>query len=61
MKHEDKIPAEHKAEPGKVKVKCIVHTHPWTDTKALEFDEVAEVSEEVAHLLEKRKFVERVK
>jgi len=47
--------------PGMVRVKCIVETRPWTDTKALEKDEEADIPEEIAKLMEGHKQVERVK
>jgi len=58
-KHEDHPEPAHA--PATVRVKCIVHNYPWTDTKPLDFGEEADVSEAIAKLLEKRKFVERVK
>jgi hypothetical protein len=44
-----------------VRVKCIVDSRPWTDIKALDRGEEADVPEELAKVLEERKLVERVK
>ena len=46
---------------GMVRVKCIVSNRPWTDTKALDKDEEADVPEALAKLMEDNKQVERVK
>lgn len=41
--------------PSVVTVKCIVHTAPWTDRKALALHEEADVSLELAELLISKK------
>lgn len=43
-----------------VRVRCIVHTRPFTDKKALNHEEEADVSAEVAEIMLKRKQVELV-
>ncbi len=45
---------------GPVKVRCIVHTRPFTDLKGLSMDEEATVPPEVAALMLERKQVELV-
>lgn len=43
---------------GVVRVKCIVATKPWTDTKPLALDEEADVPVEVARAMHKNGQVE---
>lgn len=43
-----------------VKVRCISHSRPWTDKKALEAGEVAEVPTAVAEIMLKNKQVELI-
>jgi hypothetical protein len=58
-KHEHEKHEEEK--PNTVRVKCIVHNRPSTDTRALAFGEEADVPEEIAKIMEEHNFVERVK
>jgi len=59
----DEDQAQHPTPPveGHVRVKCIIHTMPWTDTKALEFEEEADVPRAIADAMLKKKQVELVK
>jgi hypothetical protein len=57
---QDKHETAKKSPPaeGKVRVRCISHAGPWTDTKSLAHGEEADVSPEVAKILKDRKLVE---